>query len=189
MERWLSRPIWVCFWIVLSLFGTLPLLITDAINNLSFSSAFFESMSGLTTTGATVLSQLDDLPKSILFYRQQLQWLGGMGIIVLATIVFSRLFGGGIQVLQAEMPGTGITRLRPQMAQTARLLWSIYFFMTLVEISLLTLLSEMPLYDAICNSFSTVSSMFVFFSGCFSLGCISYNHAFLIKLSSVSYET
>ena len=77
----------VCFWIVLSLFGTLPLLITDSINKLSFSGAFFESMSGLTTTGATVLSQLDDLPKSILFYRQQLQWLGGMGIIVLAVAV------------------------------------------------------------------------------------------------------
>ena len=71
----------VCFWIVLSLFGTLPFLITDSISKLSFSDAFFESMSGLTTTGATVLSQLDDLPKSILFYRQQLQWLGGMGTV------------------------------------------------------------------------------------------------------------
>ena len=77
----------VCFWIVLSLFGTLPFLITQSISNLSFSNAFFESMSGLTTTGATVLSQLDELPKSILFYRQQLQWLGGMGIIVLAVAV------------------------------------------------------------------------------------------------------
>ena len=77
----------VCFWIVLSLFGTLPFLITDSISDLSFSEAFFESMSGLTTTGATVLSQLDELPKSILFYRQQLQWFGGMGIIVLAVAV------------------------------------------------------------------------------------------------------
>jgi trk system potassium uptake protein TrkH len=83
----------VCFWIVLSLFGTLPFLITDSISSLSFSEAFFESMSGLTTTGATVLNQLDELPKSILFYRQQLQWLGGMGIIVLAVAV-STSFGG-----------------------------------------------------------------------------------------------
>ena len=86
----------VCFWIVLSLFGTLPFLITDSIRNLSFSDAFFESMSGLTTTGATVLSQLDDLPKSILFYRQQLQWLGGMGIIVLAVAILPLLGVGGM---------------------------------------------------------------------------------------------
>ena len=134
--------------------------------------AIFESMSGLSTTGATVLdlessnpvniSQYNegyfDAPKSLLLWRSQIQWLGGMGIIVLATIIFSRLFGGGIQVLQAEMPGTGITRLKPQMAQTARLLWSLYFFMTVVEILLLSLVADIPLYDAICNSFSTVST-------------------------------
>ena len=81
-----------------------------------------------------------------------------MGIIVLATIIFSRLFGGGIQVLQAEMPGTGLTRLKPQMAQTARLLWSLYFALTVAEITLLNFVGNMPLYDAICNSFSTVST-------------------------------
>ena len=86
----------VCFWIVLSLFGTLPFLITDSISSLSFSEAFFESMSGLTTTGASVLNQLDELPKSILFYRQQLQWLGGMGIIVLAVAVLPLLGVGGM---------------------------------------------------------------------------------------------
>ena len=134
--------------------------------------AIFESMSGLTTTGATILEITDenqvinneqysegyfDAPKSLLLWRSQTQWLGGMGIIVLATIIFSRLFGGGIQVLQAEMPGTGITRLKPQMAQTARLLWTLYFFLTLTEIVLLYF-AGLPLYDSICNSFSTVST-------------------------------
>lgn len=163
-------------WILMVIVGALPFIASERLSLMSYeigiAGAIFESMSGLSTTGATVLdlessnpvniNQYNqgyfDAPKSLLLWRSQTQWLGGMGIIVLATIVFSRLFGGGIQVLQAEMPGTGITRLRPQMAQTARLLWSIYFFMTLVEISLLTLLSEMPLYDAICNSFSTVST-------------------------------
>ena len=163
-------------WILMVIVGSLPFIASEKLSLMSYeigiAGAIFESMSGLSTTGATVLdlesnnpiniNQYNqgyfDAPKSLLLWRSQTQWLGGMGIIVLATIVFSRLFGGGIQVLQAEMPGTGITRLRPQMAQTARLLWSIYFFMTLVEISLLTILSDMPLYDAICNSFSTVST-------------------------------
>ena len=163
-------------WILMVIVGALPFIASERLELMSYeigiAGAIFESMSGLSTTGATVLdlessnpvniSQYSqgyfDAPKSLLLWRSQTQWLGGMGIIVLATIVFSRLFGGGIQVLQAEMPGTGITRLKPQMAQTARLLWSIYFFMTLVEISLLSILSDMPLYDAICNSFSTVST-------------------------------
>ncbi|MEO1955775.1 MAG: TrkH family potassium uptake protein [Gammaproteobacteria bacterium] len=163
-------------WILMVIVGALPFIASERLELMSYeigiAGAIFESMSGLSTTGATVLdlessnpvniSQYNqgyfDAPKSLLLWRSQTQWLGGMGIIVLATIVFSRLFGGGIQVLQAEMPGTGITRLKPQMAQTARLLWSIYFFMTLVEISLLSILSDMPLYDAICNSFSTVST-------------------------------
>jgi len=163
-------------WILMVIVGALPFIASERLELMSYeigiAGAVFESMSGLSTTGATVLalessnpvniSQYNqgyfDAPKSLLLWRSQTQWLGGMGIIVLATIVFSRLFGGGIQVLQAEMPGTGITRLKPQMAQTARLLWSIYFFMTLVEISLLFILSDMPLYDAICNSFSTVST-------------------------------
>ena len=163
-------------WILMVIVGALPFIASERLELMSYeigiAGAIFESMSGLSTTGATVLdlessnpvniSQYSqgyfDAPKSLLLWRSQTQWLGGMGIIVLATIVFSRLFGGGIQVLQAEMPGTGITRLKPQMAQTARLLWSIYFFMTLVEILLLSILSDMPLYDAICNSFSTVST-------------------------------
>jgi trk system potassium uptake protein TrkH len=163
-------------WITMVIIGALPFVAAENLSLMSYeigiAGAIFESMSGLSTTGATILdlettnpvntAQYDDgyfdAPKSLLLWRSQIQWLGGMGIIVLATIIFSRLFGGGIQVLQAEMPGTGITRLKPQMAQTARLLWSLYFLMTAVEITLLTLIADVPLYDSICNSFSTVST-------------------------------
>ncbi|HJM17418.1 MAG TPA: TrkH family potassium uptake protein [Candidatus Poseidoniia archaeon] len=163
-------------WILMVVVGALPFIASEKLALMSYeigiAGAIFESMSGLSTTGATILdlesstpvnaSQYNqgyfDAPKSLLLWRSQTQWLGGMGIIVLATIIFSRLFGGGIQVLQAEMPGTGITRLKPQMAQTARLLWSLYLIMTVIEVSLLAIFSDMPLYDAICNSFSTVST-------------------------------
>ena len=146
----------VCFWVVLSLFGTLPFLITDSISNLSFSNAFFESMSGLTTTGATVLSQLDDLPKSILFYRQQLQWLGGMGIIVLAVAVLPLLGVGGMELYHAESSGIAKDRLTPKLRNTAIALWKIYLSLT-VLCALAYFFSGMSIFDAISHSFSTVA--------------------------------
>jgi trk system potassium uptake protein TrkH len=146
----------VCFWIVLSLFGTLPFLITDSISDLSFSEAFFESMSGLTTTGATVLSQLDELPKSILFYRQQLQWLGGMGIIVLAVAVLPLLGVGGMELYHAESSGIAKDRLTPKLRNTAIALWKIYLSLT-VLCALGYFLSGMSIFDAISHSFSTVA--------------------------------
>ncbi|MDC3360123.1 TrkH family potassium uptake protein [Candidatus Thioglobus sp.] len=146
----------VSFWIVLSLFGTLPFLITESINNLSFSNAFFESMSGLTTTGATVLSQLDDLPKSILFYRQQLQWLGGMGIIVLAVAVLPLLGVGGMELYHAESSGIAKDRLTPKLRNTAIALWKIYLSLT-VFCALAYFFSGMSIFDAISHSFSTVA--------------------------------
>ncbi len=146
----------VCFWIVLSLFGTLPFLITDSISNLSFSDAFFESMSGLTTTGATVLSQLDDLPKSILFYRQQLQWLGGMGIIVLAVAILPLLGVGGMELYHAESSGISKDRLTPKLRNTAIALWKIYVSLTVV-CAIAYCLSGMSIFDAISHSFSTVA--------------------------------
>ena len=163
-------------WIIMVVIGAIPYIVSERMSLMSYeiglAGALFESMSGLTTTGATVLENNDqsrivnpkqydngyfDAPFSLLLWRSQTQWLGGMGIIVLATIIFSRLFGGGIQVLQAEMPGTGVTRLKPQMAQTARLLWSLYLVLTITEI-LLLYLAGVPFYDSICNSFSTVST-------------------------------
>ena len=146
----------VSFWIVLSLFGTLPFLITESISNLSFSNAFFESMSGLTTTGATVLSQLDDLPKSILFYRQQLQWLGGMGIIVLAVAVLPLLGVGGMELYHAESSGIAKDRLTPKLRNTAIALWKIYLSLT-VLCALAYFFSGMSIFDAISHSFSTVA--------------------------------
>ena len=140
----------------MSLFGTLPFLITESISNLSFSNAFFESMSGLTTTGATVLSQLDDLPKSILFYRQQLQWLGGMGIIVLAVAVLPLLGVGGMELYHAESSGIAKDRLTPKLRNTAIALWKIYLSLT-VLCALAYFFSGMSIFDAISHSFSTVA--------------------------------
>ncbi|MDC1386013.1 TrkH family potassium uptake protein [Candidatus Thioglobus sp.] len=146
----------VSFWIVLSLFGTLPFLITESISNLSFSNAFFESMSGLTTTGATVLSQLDELPKSILFYRQQLQWLGGMGIIVLAVAVLPLLGVGGMELYHAESSGIAKDRLTPKLRNTAIALWKIYLSLT-VLCAVAYFFSGMSIFDAVSHSFSTVA--------------------------------
>ena len=146
----------VSFWIVLSLFGMLPFLITESISNLSFSNAFFESMSGLTTTGATVLSQLDELPKSILFYRQQLQWLGGMGIIVLAVAVLPLLGVGGMELYHAESSGIAKDRLTPKLRNTAIALWKIYLSLTIL-CALAYFFSGMSIFDAISHSFSTVA--------------------------------
>jgi len=146
----------VCFWVVLSLFATLPFLLTEAISDLSFSAAFFESMSGLTTTGATVLGNLDDLPMAILYYRQQLQWLGGMGIIVLAVAILPLLGVGGMELYHAESSGISKDRLTPKLRQTAIALWKIYVSLT-VLCALAYFLSGMSVFDAISHSFSTVA--------------------------------
>ena len=111
------------FWLTLGLAGTLPFMIADK-PGLSFADAFFESLSGWTTTGATVMTGLEFLPKSILWYRQQLQWLGGMGIIVLAVAILPMLGIGGMQLYRAEMPGPmKDTKLTPRIAETAKALW------------------------------------------------------------------
>ena len=146
----------VCFWVVLSLFGTLPFLLTDSIKDLTFASALFESMSGLTTTGATVLSQLDDLPKSILFYRQQLQWLGGIGIIVLAVAILPFLGVGGMELYHAEYSGISKDRLTPKVRQTAIALWKIYLSLTIL-CTLGYFFSGMSFFDAVSHSFSTIA--------------------------------
>ena len=146
----------VCFWLVLSIFATTPFMLTDSVGYLSFSSAFFESMSGLTTTGATVINNIDDLPKSILYYRQQLQWLGGMGIIVLAVAILPLLGVGGMELYHAESSGISKERLTPKLRQTALMLWKIYIGLTIV-CALSYVLAGMELFDAIGHSFSTVA--------------------------------
>ena len=146
----------VLFWSVLGLAGALPLIFYDSLA-ISFSDAVFESMSGLTTTGATVLSGLDSLPHSILFYRQELQWLGGMGIIVLAVAVMPMLGIGGMQLYRAETPGpVKDNKLTPRIAETAKALWYIYLGLTVACFAGYWL-AGMSVFDAIGHSFSTVS--------------------------------
>ncbi len=144
------------FWIVLALAGALPFVF--ATNpHLSITDAVFESFSGLTTTGATVITGLDDLPNSILFYRQQLQWLGGMGIIVLAVAIMPMLGVGGMQLYRAETPGPmKDTKLTPRITETAKALWYIYLSLTIL-CALAYWGAGMSLFDAISHSFSTIA--------------------------------
>ena len=146
----------VLFWSVLAGFGTIPFLLMPE-PDMSVTEAFFESMSGLTTTGATVLTGIDDLPPSILYYRQQLQWLGGMGIIVLAVAVMPMLGIGGMQLYRAEAPGpVKDKKLTPRIKETAKALWYIYLGLT-VACAIAYWLGGMNLFDAVGHSFSTVA--------------------------------
>ncbi|PWC19808.1 Trk system potassium transporter TrkH [Brenneria roseae subsp. roseae] len=146
----------VLFWTVLGSVGALPFLFAEH-PNLGVTDAFFESFSGLTTTGATTLVGLDSLPKAILFYRQMLQWFGGMGIIVLAVAILPILGVGGMQLYRAEMPGPlKDNKMRPRIADTAKTLWLIYLLLTIACATSLWL-AGMPIFDAIGHSFSTVS--------------------------------
>ena len=146
----------VLFWLVLAGFGAIPFLLS-VDPAMTLPDAVFESMSGLTTTGATVLTGLDNLPISILYYRQQLQWLGGMGIIVLAVAVMPMLGIGGMQLYRAEVPGpVKDKKLTPRIKETAKALWYIYLGLT-VACALAYWLAGMSAFDAIGHSFSTVA--------------------------------
>ena len=146
----------VLFWTVLATFGALPFLFSSH-HSLSITDAFFESMSGLTTTGGTILTNLDTLPKSTLYYRQQLQWLGGMGIVVLAVAIMPMLGIGGMQLYRAETPGPmKDSKLTPRITESAKALWYIYFGLT-VLCMLFYWAAGMTLFDAICHSFSTIA--------------------------------
>ncbi|WP_045856440.1 TrkH family potassium uptake protein [Teredinibacter purpureus] len=144
------------FWTVLALFGSLPLMLADA-TQMSVVDAVFESLSGLTTTGATVLTGLDQLPRSILFYRQQLQWLGGIGIIVIAVAILPMLGVGGMQLYRAETPGpVKDSKLTPRITETAKALFLIYLALTLA-CAFAYWLAGMPPFEAISHAFSTVA--------------------------------
>ncbi len=149
------------FWTVLSMVGALPFLLLSNIDtgqNLSIAQAVFESVSGFTTTGATVIKDIDILPKSILYYRQQLQWLGGLGVIVLAVAVLPMLGIGGMQLYRAETPGPmRDEKFTPRLENTAKTLLSIYIVLT-VTCALAYWLAGMSLFDAIGHSYSTVAT-------------------------------
>jgi len=146
----------VLFWLVLGISGAVPLFLSEQ-PVMTFTDAMFESFSGLTTTGATVITGIDDLPHSILFYRQQLQWLGGMGIIVLAVAILPLLGVGGMQLYRAETPGPmKDSKLTPRITETAKALWFIYLGLT-VACALAYWLAGMGWFDAIGHSFSTIA--------------------------------
>ena len=143
------------FWLILSVTGSLPFILGL---HLGFTDRIFESVSGFTTTGSTVIGQLDQLPPSILYHRQQIQWLGGIGIIVLAVAVLPLLGVGGMQLYRAEASGVARhERMTPRIVQTARAFWLIYFLLTLV-CALAYWAAGMKLFDAVRHLFSTIAT-------------------------------
>lgn len=142
-------------WLSMAVFGTLPYLLSGAIPGIS--NAFFESMSGLTTTGATVLDNIEELPKGILFWRSMTQWIGGMGIIVLTIAVLPLLGIGGMELFIAEAPGPTKDKIHPRIKETAKRLWAIYCILTLAE-TIILMCCGMNFYDAINHSLTTTST-------------------------------
>ena len=142
-------------WLILSLFGALPYVISGAIPN--YISAFFETVSGFTTTGATVLAEIESLPRGILFWRAETQWMGGMGVLVLTLALLPRLGEGSMYLMQAESPGIGVSRLVPKLGNTAKILYCIYVGLTVME-TILLCLAGMSLYEAVTHAFTTIST-------------------------------
>jgi len=142
-------------WIVFSLFGALPFIISGYIP--SFTDAFFETISGFTTTGASILNDIESFPHGLLFWRSMTQWLGGMGIIVLSLAILP-IFGiGGMQLFVAEVPGPTPDKFHPRVKETAKRLWFIYVIFTISE-TILLLFGDMNLFDATCHSFTTMAT-------------------------------
>jgi len=142
-------------WTFFALFGALPFVLTGAVP--SFIDAFFETMSGFTTTGSTILTDIEALPPSLLLWRSLTQWLGGMGIIVLSLAILPMLGVGGMQLFKAEVPGPTADRLKPRIQDTAKLLWGVYVLLTGAEIILL-MAGGMSFFDSINHSFATMAT-------------------------------
>ena len=142
-------------WLSMSIFGMLPYLLSGVIPNLT--DAMFETVSGLTTTGASILSDIESIPKGILFWRSMTQWIGGMGIIVLTVAIFPLLGIGGIELFVAESPGPTSDKIHPRIKETAKRLWLIYVSLTIVLTAILSL-EGMIFYDAINHAMTTMST-------------------------------
>jgi trk system potassium uptake protein len=142
-------------WILFSVFGSLPFFLSGSIS--SYTDAYFESMSGFTTTGASVLDNIESLSHGLLFWRSLTHWLGGMGIIVLSLVILPSIGIGGMQLFIAEVPGPVTDKLQPRIKETAKRLWGIYVAITLVEVILLKL-GGMTLFDAVNHSFATMAT-------------------------------
>jgi trk system potassium uptake protein TrkH len=141
-------------WTSIGFFGALPFYLGYGEFQ-HFVDAFFESVSGFTTTGASVLTQIEEVPKGLLLWRSQIQWLGGMGIIVLSLAILPFLGVGGMQLYKAEVPSPVPDKLKPRIKDTASVLWKVYVLFTGVEVVLL-MIGGMGLYDAICHAFTTM---------------------------------
>jgi trk system potassium uptake protein TrkH len=143
-------------WISATLFGSLPYIFSGVIPHPV--SAMFETMSGFTTTGASVLSDLENIPRGIHFWRALTHWFGGMGVLVLCVAILPFLGVGGMQIYRAEMPGPSKDRLTPRITTTAKLLWGVYALLTLVETLLLKFVGGMDWFDALCHTFGTMAT-------------------------------
>ncbi len=142
-------------WLLISLFGSFPFMLTGTFH--SFTDAYFESMAGFTTTGASVLIDIQSTPKGVLFWRSMIQWMGGMGIIVFAIAILPLLGTGGMQLFKAEVPEINVDKVRPRIIDVAKALWIIYFALTSADVALLAI-SGMDLFDAICHAFTTMAT-------------------------------
>ena len=142
-------------WIVMSVFGTLPYIISNSIP--SFTDAFFETISGFSTTGASILTDIEAIPKGILFWRSMTHWIGGMGIIVLTVAILPFLGIGGMQLFNAESSGPTKDKLHPRITETAKRLWGIYVLFTLLQ-TVLLLLGGMNLFESLCHAFGTMAT-------------------------------
>ncbi len=142
-------------WLSMTLFGTLPYVISGAIPD--YTNAYFETISGLTTTGASILNDIESLPKGILFWRSMTQWIGGMGIIVLTIAILPLLGVGGMELFASESPGPTKDKIHPRIKETAKRLWLIYFSLTILQCILL-MFAGMNFYDAINHSLTTMST-------------------------------
>ena len=142
-------------WIVISLFGALPFYLSGYF--ISYTDAFFETMSGFTTTGASILNDIEAVPHGLLFWRSLTHWIGGMGIIVLSLAILPLLGIGGMQLFSAESPGPTTDKIHPKVREMAKRLWAIYVILTLIQTGLL-MLGNMSFFDATCHSFATMAT-------------------------------
>ncbi|MFW5789583.1 MAG: TrkH family potassium uptake protein, partial [Spirochaetota bacterium] len=142
-------------WLFAAAVGAVPFVLSGAIPR--YTDAFFETMSGFTTTGATILTDIESLPASLLFWRSLTHWLGGMGIIVLTVAILPLLGVGGYQIMKAEAPGPSVDRLTPKITETAKILWFIYLGLTILETTLL-MIAGLSLYDALTHTFGTLAT-------------------------------
>ena len=164
-------------WLTITLFGSLPYLLSGTFD--SFTNAYFEAMAGFTTTGATMLMDIEAVPLGVLFWRHMTQWIGGMGIILFALAVLPFMGSGGLQLFKAEVPEITVDRLRPRIIDTAKVLWYIYALFTFAAF-VLYFLGGMSVYDALCHAFTTLAT------GGFSTKNASIGHFNSLYIESVT---